>query len=195
VNKVALRKQYLAERKKLSESQLMLFSQDICFHFANWLSKLTQHTTIQSVHCFLPIRKQKEINTYLIVEYLRQHHLGTSIILSKISPNSYDLKHLTWDESVKLVENHWGIPEPQTGELFSTDRIDLVLVPLLIFDQIGHRIGYGKGFYDRFLAECRPETIKIGLSLFPPVAVIDDINGWDVRLNYCITPEKVWEFT
>ena len=70
----------------------------------------------------------------------------------------------------------------------------MVLVPLLCFDESGHRVGYGKGFYDRFLTKCRPDTQKVGLSYFPPVKEITDADSFDIRLDLCLTPEKVWRF-
>ena len=71
-------------------------------------------------------------------------------------------------------------------------KIDLVLIPLLCFDKKGYRVGYGKGYYDRFLAECRPDVMKIGLSIFEPVDEISDVDEFDVKMDYCITPNKIW---
>ena len=65
----------------------------------------------------------------------------------------------------------------------------LVLVPGVCFDQTGHRVGYGKGFYDRFLKTCRPGCLKVGLSYFEPVDPIDDVHDGDVRLDFIVTPE------
>ena len=70
----------------------------------------------------------------------------------------------------------------------------MVFVPLLAFDTQGNRVGYGKGFYDTFLTNCKPETIIIGLSFFEAEAAIEDIFESDVPLNYCVTPEKVYKF-
>jgi 5-formyltetrahydrofolate cyclo-ligase len=67
-------------------------------------------------------------------------------------------------------------------------------LPLLCFDKHGHRVGYGKGYYDNFLGDCRPETIKIGLSLFEVEDEIDAIYADDVPLNFCVTPDKVYPF-
>jgi len=70
----------------------------------------------------------------------------------------------------------------------------VVFVPLLAFDKSGNRVGYGKGFYDNFLAKCNPETLKIGLSFFEIEEEILDINPKDIRLNLCITPQKTYNF-
>jgi len=72
--------------------------------------------------------------------------------------------------------------------------MEVVFIPLLAYDKNGNRVGYGKGFYDKFLAECNPNTIKIGLSFFEPEELISDINTSDVQLNYCVTPNKTFKF-
>ncbi|MFZ0597958.1 MAG: 5-formyltetrahydrofolate cyclo-ligase, partial [Flavobacterium sp.] len=72
--------------------------------------------------------------------------------------------------------------------------IEVVFVPLLAFDNVGNRVGYGKGFYDKFLAQCKPRTIKIGLSFFEAENQIDDVFESDVKLDYCVTPEKIFRF-
>jgi 5-formyltetrahydrofolate cyclo-ligase len=55
-------------------------------------------------------------------------------------------------------------------------------------------VGYGKGFYDRFLSDCRPHCIKIGLSFFEPEIDIVDVLESDIKLDYCVTPESVFTF-
>ncbi|MDY6994028.1 MAG: 5-formyltetrahydrofolate cyclo-ligase, partial [Pseudomonadota bacterium] len=72
--------------------------------------------------------------------------------------------------------------------------INLVLCPLLAFDKKGFRVGYGKGFYDRFFQKCQPNAIKVGLSFEEAVEHIEDINQYDIPLNYCVTPKKLYVF-
>ncbi|MES2731243.1 MAG: 5-formyltetrahydrofolate cyclo-ligase [Bacteroidota bacterium] len=195
MNKAALRKYYLTERKKLSEEQLSYDSQAICTGFFNWItSHYSELKAIQSIHCFLPIRKQKEVDTYLIIDHLRKQFPHIQLIISRVRLSDYSLENFVWNEHLQVQENAWGIPEPMGGDPFPAEKIDLVLIPLLIFDQNGHRVGYGKGFYDRFLAECRLNTLKVGLSLFEPIAAISDTTEHDIRLDACITPEQLWTF-
>ncbi|MDP2160837.1 MAG: 5-formyltetrahydrofolate cyclo-ligase, partial [Flavobacterium sp.] len=93
-----------------------------------------------------------------------------------------------------IIKNDYGIPEPVDGLEVPVAKIDVVFVPLLAYDKNGHRVGYGKGFYDRFLSECKPTTIKIGLSFFEPEDLIEDVFESDIQLNYCITPQTIYIF-
>ena len=84
---------------------------------------------------------------------------------------------------------------PVDGISVPVEKIDVVFIPLLAFDQKGHRVGYGKGFYDTFLARCRPRTLKVGLSLFEPeLGNIEDVHEKDIALDYGVTPNKVYTF-
>jgi 5-formyltetrahydrofolate cyclo-ligase len=70
----------------------------------------------------------------------------------------------------------------------------VVFVPLLAYDKSGQRVGYGKGFYDTFLQQCKPNTVKIGLSFFAPEENIEDVSANDVALDYVVTPEGIVRF-
>jgi 5-formyltetrahydrofolate cyclo-ligase len=100
-------------------------------------------------------------------------------------------------EMVKAEEftiSDWGIPEPLGSEIIAPESIDLVLLPLVAFDLAGNRVGYGKGFYDRYLALCRPDCLKIGISLFDPVTRIEEVEGHDIPLDMAICPDKLYDF-
>jgi 5-formyltetrahydrofolate cyclo-ligase len=70
----------------------------------------------------------------------------------------------------------------------------MIIIPLLAFDEKGYRVGYGKGFYDRYLKECREDCLKIGLSYFEAVPSVDDAAEFDVPLDFCITPQRTYVF-
>jgi len=104
------------------------------------------------------------------------------------------MTHFLLTDSTKFAKNKYGISEPVDGLEVPVAKIDVVFVPLLAFDKLGHRVGYGKGFYDTFLMECRPETLKIGLSFFEAEESIDDVWEGDRKLDYCITPKTIYKF-
>lgn len=143
-------------------------------------------------HIFLSISSQKEIDTSFILAILKNK--GKKIVLPKITAVSA-LKHYLLTSDTKLRTNRWNIREPIDGLEIATDRIDVVFVPLLAFDIRGNRVGYGLGFYDNFLRECRADVVKIGVSLFEPEEFIEDTDAYDIPLNYCITPERIYSFS
>jgi 5-formyltetrahydrofolate cyclo-ligase len=88
----------------------------------------------------------------------------------------------------------FGIEEPEAGEVMSPADFQVVFVPLIALDERGYRIGYGKGFYDRYLAQCDARTMTIGFSWFPPIPAIEDIGTHDIPLQFAITPFKMYAF-
>jgi 5-formyltetrahydrofolate cyclo-ligase len=97
------------------------------------------------------------------------------------------------DETIFAL-NKYGIPEPLDAVEMSPEALDWVFLPLLAFDVNGHRVGYGKGYYDRFLKKCKEDVVKIGFSYFEAEPIISDSNRLDVKLDYCVTPERIYEF-
>ena len=108
-------------------------------------------------------------------------------------PTSTMEAHLI-EQNKLFIKNKFNILEPLDGDIVPPDLLDIIFVPLIAFDNKGFRVGYGRGFYDRYLPACRPNAIKIGFSFFEAVDRIDDINEFDVPLNLCITPTCIYEF-
>lgn len=116
------------------------------------------------------------------------------IIISKTDFNTRNMTHFLLTDNTKIKKNEYNIPEPVDGIEVPSTKIEVVFIPLLAFDKNGHRVGYGKGFYDKFLSECKTETIKIGLSFFEAAALIEDVFEGDVQLDFCVTPDRVYKF-
>jgi 5-formyltetrahydrofolate cyclo-ligase len=143
-------------------------------------------------HVFLPIEEQKEVNTEFILHLLSGK--DKEIVISKSDFATRGMTHFLLTDNTRIKKNEYNIPEPIDGIEVPASKIDVVFVPLLAFDKKGNRVGYGKGFYDKFLSECNPETIKIGLSFFEPEELISDVFESDVLLDYCVTPNGVYAF-
>lgn len=143
-------------------------------------------------HIFLPIVRQHEIDTECLLHLLtgKDKH----VVVSKSDFQTGNMDHFLLEDGVRIRENAYGIPEPEGGTSIPDETIDVIFVPLLAFDAFGNRVGYGKGFYDRFLAKCRPDAIKVGLSFFENVAPWEDVFESDVRLDFCVTPEGIHTF-
>jgi len=148
---------------------------------------------IEFLHTYLPIEDKNEPDPEPILRSLEFRNPGLKVAVPRIISNT-EMAHILLSEQTELFKNEFGILEPNEGQTVDEELIDMVIVPLLGFDRSGNRVGYGKGFYDRFLSACREDVLKIGLSFFEPLDKIDDTDSWDIPLDYCITPEKAYEF-
>lgn len=192
MNKSALRKDYLQRRETLPEQAIQERSQQLCDLFFREFNL----QEVSHLHCFLPIKQKKEVDTWLIIRRVWKEYPQTGLVVSCTDWGNRRMEHFHLQEGTALRESKLGIPEPVNAPACPATKIDLVLLPLLAFDRRGQRVGYGAGFYDRFLAECVPQTKKVGLSLFGPTGeLISDVNEHDVPLDACITPEKVFFFS
>lgn len=129
-----------------------------------------------------------------ILDWLRFVNPGMQVCFSKINPADFSMQHIIQDEHTIFEVNSYGIPEPVSGLTAEETDLDMAIIPLLTFDVNGNRVGYGKGYYDRFLAKCKNEMVKIGISYFPPVDNIDDLGIFDKKLDFCITPQQIYAF-
>jgi len=189
VTKAGLRKLYKEKRKQLSWKERNLLQDLILINF----QKLDL-PFINCVHTYLAIENQNEVDTKNITLYLAFKNPGLKIAVPKINLNAAEMKHYILDDDIKLAPNAFGIIEPVNGQEVSAADIDLVITPLLAFTKSGNRVGYGKGFYDKFFSECKTNVIKIGLSFFDAEEDIFDKNDHDIALDYCITPHLIYTF-
>lgn len=180
------RKLYLQKRLGLSDAEFQRLSKRLTDNFFSSLDL----SSIKVLHTFLPIEKQKEINTWMIIDRIRREHPQIRLSVPKINNQTSTIESFYFEDANQLEKNTWGIMEPKQGIPTPTDKIDAVLVPLLAFDRKGNRVGYGRGFYDKFLSNisCR----KIGLSFFPPVQSIEGMSAQDVPIDVAVTPEGVF---
>jgi 5-formyltetrahydrofolate cyclo-ligase len=178
---------YREKRMALTEKERMKFDDLILLHFQQ-----LPLPSVQLVHTYLAVAVQHEIDTNKIIRYLAFKNPDLEMVVPCV--NGEHLDHYICNEETIYKENEWGIAEPVNGISVDVSSVDLVLVPLLCVDSHGHRVGYGKGFYDRFLAGCRKDTLTIGLSYFDPISRINDVAEFDIPLNYCVTPNHFYEF-
>lgn len=188
MNKDELRKHYLAKRISLTEREHRALNEKIVERFFHDV----ELSSIKILHLFLPIESKRELNTWPIIERLQKTLPHIQLVLPRVRENEMD--SILFEGPTQLIKTKWGMVEPKEGKPVNPWDIDLILVPLLAVDKQGHRVGYGKGFYDRFLKSCRPDCIKVGVSFFEPEALIQEKLEADVILNRCITPTKTHQF-
>lgn len=187
LTKAELRKKHKKLRNELLEQDI----DELSLALANQLLKLPVWD-FSFYHIFLSIKEQKEINTDYILNILSGK--DKNIVISKSNFETGEMTHFLLTDNTVIKKTKHHIPEPVDGIEIANNKINVVFVPLLAFDKKGHRVGYGKGFYDRFLAHCKPETIKIGLSFFEAETEIIDVFKSDIKLDYCVTSKAIYKF-
>lgn len=186
MTKAELRVLYKRKRAKLTAKEVAAIHGGILDQLFNMDWKGTAY-----LHTFLPIARHKEPDMWPFIAHMQIAHPEIQLVVSRSEPVHATMQHFLLTDEMEWGESVWGIVEPVAGKPVAESLLDAVLVPLLAVDKIGNRVGYGKGYYDRFLALCRPDCRKIGVSLFDPVEEeIEDINPLDVPLDLIVTPSN-----
>ena len=175
MNKTDIRKKILKIRKKNNK-------QNIQINF-NSILKILKKKNIYSKNVGGYYPYNHELNTIKILENFEKKEY--SISLPKIKKNS-QMNFFNWSTEDPLVINKFGIPEPISNKIIYPD---ILLVPLVAFDNDFNRIGYGGGFYDRYINKIRKrkKIITIGLAYsFQRVKKIPT-DKYDVKLDFVIT--------
>lgn len=184
MTKNQLRIEYKSLRQNLSNEQLKLASNAIfenCLKLDIWDAKFC--------HVFKSIEKFNEIDTSRLISLLFERNKRVVVPVSNFSSNT--MIHVEIIPETTFINNRYGIPEPEIKNVINEDMIDVVFVPLLCVDYAGNRVGYGKGFYDKFLKNCRPNTQFIGLSLFDVLPFLIEKNDTDIALYQTVTPTEI----
>ncbi|KLT64598.1 5-formyltetrahydrofolate cyclo-ligase [Pedobacter sp. BMA] len=184
--KSVIRKQALTDRLAISEDEYELLNKGLLDQFTT-----LDFSNVKAIHIFLPITEKREPDTFLLINWLAKNYPEIKIIVPKADFETALMTHHEYLGPHDLKKNIYNILEPQKGGLHNGE-VDLIFIPLLAFDKKGYRVGYGKGFYDRFLENLNAR--KIGLSLSPAIEKIDDVSEHDIRLDFCITPTAIIKF-
>lgn len=143
---------------------------------------------------YWPVEENREPNTHLFTDYIEFRNPELIVCYPKTDSSRMTMKAIRTDDDTRFRRNQYNIYEPEDGDEVNPSGMDLIFVPLLAFDKKGNRVGYGKGYYDRFLQFCRGDCMKIGFSYFEPLEHIDDPGDFDVPLTLCVTPAVTYAF-
>ena len=172
MNKQALRALYKEKRAAISPEQQAQLSQQIAEQ-----TLLLPIWDKRVFHSFLSIISFGEVDTSYLIRLLQER--GKTLVVSRTLMETVRMEHFRYDPSQIEANNKWHIPEPQGGIPIKSEEIEVVFVPL---------------FYDNFLEECKADTLKVGLSFFPPEPLIEDVREGDIALDYVVTPQRVLNF-
>jgi len=170
-----------AERSKLDDLMLIQFQ------------KLPL-PDIEYLLCYWPIEENNEPNTHLFSDFLEFRNPALKVLYPRSDFDRMEMDAIEIGTDAPFHKNAWNIYEPMTGKLIDAGMIDMVFVPLLVFDKQGYRVGYGKGFYDKYLKQCKQDSIKVGFCYFDPIDEIEGRQDFDVPLSLYITPHTSYVF-
>ena len=189
MQKKEARKIYKGKRMALSEKERVKLDDLLLIQFQS-----AELPFIESLLTYWPIEENNEPDTHLFTEFLCFRNPELLVCYPKSDFSSGTLQAVVTDIDTPFTKAALNIFEPESNDMVMPEEIELVFVPLLAFDKNGYRVGYGKGFYDRWLVGCNPGCIKVGFSYFEPIEAIDDRNEFDVPLDLCITPHSQYVF-
>jgi 5-formyltetrahydrofolate cyclo-ligase len=181
ISKSALRAELQARRNAIHDREER--SARICLRAA----ALPLLRAAKVVHCYLPIHT--EVDTRPLIGGLLED--GRRVVIPIVKRGVADMLHsyLPALESSALVSGLFATPTPRTLIAATLDEWDLILVPLLGFDRAGQRIGYGKGFYDRLLAQTTKPAY--GLAFAAQEVPQIPVEAHDRPLNGIITEDEI----
>lgn len=188
MTKAEIRKLYRQKRMDLSAGEKDRLEDLLLIQFQSLLIDIPDN-----IMSFLPIENYNEYNPILIEEYCFFKNPAASLIypVTNFKNNSLIPVATKEDTVFEVTENQ--INEPINGTPVLPVSIQLMLVPLLGFDVNGYRVGYGKGFYDKLIETCNSNMLKIGFSFFDPIE-INGVNEFDKKIDFCITPQRIYQF-
>ena len=170
-----------AERSKLDDLMLIQFQR-------------VELPAIHHLFSYWPIEENNEPDTHLFCDYMEFINPAIKFLYPRSDFVRKEMQAIEVNADTAFQKNPRNIHEPMDGTITDPGFIDMAFVPLLIFDKKGYRVGYGQGFYDKFLKACRPDCLKVGFCYFDPVNEISDHREFDVPLNICITPNNYYVF-
>jgi len=190
MTKAELRQIYREKRRRLTALELDRKSRSVAHSL---FSSLNIGST-DTIHCFISIHRLHEIDTSMIFRRLWSDFPAVRTLAPQIETATGELLSISVTAETSLLPGGFGINEPAGLTTVPPTDIDIAIIPLLCFDREGHRVGYGKGFYDRFLSTCRSDCTKVGLSHFAPIDKISDAGPHDIPLDICFTADGAYAF-
>lgn len=159
------------------------------------IEQLTELKSVKKVALYLA--NDGELNPMPSIKWLWQQ--GIDVYVPVLHPFSKgQLLFLQFTASRELVTNKYGISEPRLNmqNICPVSELDIIFTPLVAFDDLGHRLGMGGGYYDRTLApfQTNHKPLAIGLAFDQQKIDKVPIESWDMPLQKIVTPSKIWQW-
>lgn len=153
------------------------------------LKELAEFKEAETIHCYVSMNGRREVNTHGFIRDMLS--AGKRVVVPVTNFKKGILNHVALESIDDLESNKWGVLEPGNGKQIAPEALDLVVIPMVGGDELGNRIGYGKGFYDRFLKEV--SCSKIGLIFERNIVEQIPVEDFDIPLDKIITERRIIE--
>jgi 5-formyltetrahydrofolate cyclo-ligase len=184
--KRSIRAQFLAERKALPQDQRDKLSKQIQKKFLS--SELFAEVKFLALYCAV----HNEVSTDMAGDFALA--AGKRVAYPRVAGESLEFIEVASLDD--LAPGAFTVPEPVKGNRVPIGALDLLVVPGIVFDRTGHRLGYGRGYYDRALEKCRPDCKKVGFAYdFQVVDALSIMQEHDRTLSVLMTEQKTLNFT
>lgn len=181
--KEELRQHLLEQRESIPEREFYGASADIIEE----LKEQKKYQNAGTIHCYVSMNERREVETRVLIKEMIAR--GRDVVVPVTDFENGTLTHIRLESYSDLKENKWGVREPTEGVEVTPEEIDLVIVPMVGGDEQCNRIGYGEGFYDRFLKDV--DCPKIGLSF--DINIVEQLptENFDIPLDKIITEKRI----
>ena len=190
MTKAEARQHYQRMRGTLGQGDVSSMSYQLCEKFMQHFGHLQQ----QILMGFAGIARHKEPDMLPLMHTAAAKGVARQLALPHMQQERGRMQPVLYTKGMALTHNATGVPEVPNPQPLHPEDLDIVLIPLLCIDGSGHRVGFGGGYYDRFLVRTRPGCLKIGIGFFPPIELIEDISEHDVPLDAYLTPTGLLQF-
>ncbi|MFO7845732.1 MAG: 5-formyltetrahydrofolate cyclo-ligase [Balneolaceae bacterium] len=182
-NKKQIRNHNLEIRSSLTSREYMEASADI--HKLLTTTDAFAGATI--IHTYASMEKNREVNTFPLMNAILR--AGKKLVVPKINTDG-TLNHQVIHSTGQLKLNSWGVPEPADGKPLDPAKIQLIIVPMVASDYLKNRIGYGKGFYDRFLKGLNAQRVGLCFSFNLSWSTLP-AESFDQKMDFIVTEKQI----
>ncbi|WP_020402846.1 5-formyltetrahydrofolate cyclo-ligase [Gracilimonas tropica] len=182
--KQELRDEVLTKRGKMPQKEWLSKS----LRITEALTDSKFYDSSKVVHTYISMNQRKEVSTDELIEELFESDKKVVVPITNFSDHS--LTHIELHSFGELITNKWGVREPgKKQDIVAVEALDLIVIPMAAADRKGNRLGYGKGFYDRFLEQSK--ALKAGLVFSDFVYDEIPVEDFDVKLDVIITEDEL----
>ena len=189
--KTSLRKEKIQERNSISKKERDLAEKNTAAHFMNTYRELD----FEKISIYFPIKN--EVSTETITSFIRESGKKCFLPLIDKDLNNKEMKFSEFTSQTTLVKNKFNIPESSNSSLIIASELELVIMPLVAFDNKGYRLGMGQGYYDFTFKNFQLNKKQVFLGLAYDFQKTESCypEEHDLKMDAVICPSGIYKFS